>query len=642
MFSLALKFIWSSLEVPSREAVRATLADLAWVGLTFILFVSTIDLPNHIAAENPDDGWQALLPHLARHGVRFGVDTCYCYGPLYYLIISPYDAASFDQKYILELTSKLIAGLMLLRLARQLAPAAGIALLIGSSLIMLAVPLEQEYMMLAGLGGLLVPLLRRRVTPFDFTITPAFLAAVGLAKFTPFVFALCGLVIFSAYLLTIRPRVLATLPLAMFGLATLAFWSLTGQRLADLPAFVASSFHYSQAYNEGLALPGPVSETRIALGILSLLCLKLYLCRECLWRDRRAATIAGVLLLMMLTGLRWKVGFVRHDSHSLLTFVMLLVVPALLHHLLGGRRHITIAATLLAGIGVYAVLDHNHLNSVYQQSPVAAWKQHWSNLTQPLDLQAKLERERRGEQARLDLPLIRAIVGTAGIDCVTECQGVALLNGLNVTPRPTLQSVNAMDAAMLNENAAYFAGPSAPPFVLLNWTSFDLRYPTMTEGPSLLTLLGHYEVAMEQKGYLLLKRRVTPRTSDAVTILDRTAAIDEVIELPPPTTGERRTISLDVTKTASGSLHTTAFRPPVLFFVVRTEDGEWHSFRLVAPMATAEFLLDPLCETNAELRTLFESDSGRRVTAIRLHVMKSERGLVHATYSLRIRSIHGS
>src|SRR5207302_9273404 len=117
--------------------------------------------------------------------------------------------------------------------------------------------LHVELFLLAGIAALIAPLLRDRMTLFDIATSAFFLAAISLAKFTAFPLAMFGLAVLSIVIARQRPRWQALLPFSIFGVAMSAFFALCGQRLGDLPAFLSTSFAYSAAFSDGLALEGP-------------------------------------------------------------------------------------------------------------------------------------------------------------------------------------------------------------------------------------------------------------------------------------------------------------------------------------------------------------------------------------------------
>jgi hypothetical protein len=270
-------------------------------------------------------------------------------------------------------------------------------------------------------------------------------------------------------------------------------------------------------------------------------------------------------------------------------------------------------------------------------SLVGTWQQKARDLMHPADLRRRLDAAAADLRSRFDLPAVRARVGTEPVDVLTESQGVALLNGLTLTPRPTIQSVNAVGAAMLRRNAKFFAGPAAPRFVLLRWASFDNRYPTLTDGPAFLEIARRYGPVLEEKGYVLLERRPAAVTAEPRVVLDRTVGIGESVAVPPAA-GGYQTLAFDIAYTPAGRLRMAAFRPPLVFLRVTDDAGATKPYRLVPGMAANEFLLDPLCENTAELAAFCAGKPGRRVTAVEVFVDRAEREYVRPTMGVTVRA----
>src|SRR5437899_2177202 len=104
---------------------RLNPAPLRPVVLGVMLFVAATALPSYTAGENADEGWSQLLAHLASTDARAGVDYIFPYGPLFELVLSPYEPSRFWHKYALELIGKAAMTLLLVRFAQRMSPLAG-------------------------------------------------------------------------------------------------------------------------------------------------------------------------------------------------------------------------------------------------------------------------------------------------------------------------------------------------------------------------------------------------------------------------------------------------------------------------------------------------------------------------------------
>src|SRR5206468_3226930 len=134
---------------------------------------------------------------------------------------------------------------------------------------------------------------------------------------------------------------------------------------------------------------------------------------------------------------------VRHDAHALGAFALLLFLPAIAFTALNAaprsklRRSLVMFATLLAGIGFVEVLIREKMLAATFGSPLLArWPERARLMLHPGEQQTRLEEQHRELAAKHDLPRIRSIVSKETIDAYTECQGVALLNDLQLVPRP--------------------------------------------------------------------------------------------------------------------------------------------------------------------------------------------------------------
>ena len=629
--------------VAGEPVAAAAARELAWAVAGGVLFVAILQLPSSIATDNPDFSWIQVLAYLQVRGAQAGVDYVFPYGPLHQVLLAPYDPALFPFKFAAEVLFKLATAGLLVRLARQMPGPTGLVFLAVTVALHLALPLTQEVVTLAALPAAWLPVLKGRLTRLDAVLGPAYLAAAGLAKFTLVGVGLAELAVLTAFLLTRRPRWHAAVPPAVYALAAVVLGAAAGQHVGNLPAYYRGGLEYSAAYTEGLAIPGPRADVRLALiGFGLAAAAALAAGRAALTRSQ---ALAGLALVALTAGLGWKLGFARHDAHALLTFVLALYLPTFVTLATPAgprpelRRGLLAAATVAAGLGCYEVMAREGgFRSALAPSLVGEWQKKVHDLTHPADLRARLDATADALRKEYDLPAVRARVGAEPVDVLTESEGVVLLNGLTLAPRPTIQSVNAVGADMLRRNAAYFAGPAAPRFVLLRWASFDGRYPTLTDGPALLEVARRYRPVLEEKGYVLLDRRPEPVAAAPRAVLDRTAEFGDEIPIPPAADGGYQTVTFDIGYTAAGRLRMAAFRPPMVFLIVTDAAGAPKAYRLVPGMAACEFLLDPLCQTTAELGAFCGGKPGRRVASVRLFVEGRERMYVRPTAGVTVRA----
>ena len=606
--------------------------ELGWLVAGVGLLVALVGPPVPPADDTVDPGFAQTLCHLQAAGAQHGRDFQFPYGPQHLLLTRAYDPRLAGTQHRGQLLLAAAGAVLLVRLAQAVPSAVGLSLVGGAVLYSLALTLTQELAVLAGVAAVLRPILRERLSPIDAALGPAYLAAVGLAKFTLVGFGLAGLAVLTASLLARRHWRLAPLPWLAYLLAAVGFGWAGGQHPAYLPAYYTAGFEYAGGYSDGMALFGPRYD-------LVLYLLAVGLTVAAVWRggwDGRSR--AGLALLAMTAGLGWKMGFVRHDGHALVGFAVLLPLPALAGAVRAGRTRwpLVVAATLVAAVGGGLVIARE---PVYRLPAMPAMADEWGRraafVFDPSPTHAELDRHAEALRGRFALPAIREKVGDAPIDLFTDSQGVALLNGLNLHPRPSLQSVNAVTPAALRRNADQLTGPSAPPFLLLRWQSFDGRFPYLTDGPALLEAVRHYRPVLEENGYHLLERRPATAFGAGTVVSEQTTRLRTVAELPPAASDELRTIQLDVRYNPAGKLRLAAFRPPLVALLVRLDGGPWQAHRLVPGMAGVEFPLDPLFE---DARGLWDGRPGPRVTAVQVYVIGAEAWYLDSAVRLTVRS----
>lgn len=623
-------------------AFRLAAAELGWVLVGAFLFVAVLQFPLGVAGDDTDPSWAQVLAHLQTGGAQAGVDYLFPHGPLHTLSTGIYEPGTFWFDYVAEVLFKLALTGLLVRLARQLSAPAGVLFAVTGGLLNLALPALEPLITLAALAAAWVPVLKGRLTWIDALLGPTFLAAAGLAKFTLVGLGVLDLGVLTVFLLTRRPRWHAAIPLAVYAAATVALAAVAGQKVENLPAYFAAGSAYSAGYVDGMGISGPPIDLQL-FGVAVALTAAVAATAGRSWL-RRADVIAGLVLLAGTTALGWRIGFVRHDGHALHPFVAGLFLPGFVARAVADaprpdlRRRLAVAAVVVAVIGCYEVSARpGGFVTTLPASLFEKWLYRAADLIDPSTARDRAEGQAAARRAQFDLPSVREKVGAEPVDVLTESQGVALLNGLTLAPRPTIQSVNAVDADMLRRNAEHFASPTGPRFVLLRWSVFDGRHPTLTDGPALLAVLSRYRPVLDEKGFLLLERRPDPTPPEPRVALDRVASFKEEVAVPAAD-GGYQSLTLGLEYTLLGRLRLATYRPPVIWLNVKDEAGTWRPYRVIPGIASSEFLIDPLCEGNAELRDLFDGKPGRRVTALMLWIDKPDRPFLRSTFGVTIRA----
>jgi hypothetical protein len=195
---------------------------------------------------------------------------------------------------------------------------------------------------------------------------------------------------------------------------------------------------------------------------------------------------------------------------------------------------------------------------------------------------------------------IRTMVAGETVDVFGYHQGLAMISGMNFTPRPVFQSYFAYTPALQKTNLDFYLGRSRPNFVLFRLETINNRFPTLDDAPLLLHLLGAYEPVASSDTTLLLRARtksLTPRMTPLGGVKLRLGQPLLLANYANRLIVAR--INLDLN--AAGELVKLLWRAPGVSIHVRTADGRDGSYTFIPSMARSGFLLTPLVLSNTDL-----------------------------------------
>jgi hypothetical protein len=611
---------------------------LRWLGLVLaggVLWISLLDFPTLVAADDLDPSWARALGYCLTQRWQAGSDYLFTYGPLGYFTTPVYDPDLYWWRYLWEVGIKLLLAGLFLRL-------------------LLGLP---RWWLRAGFYVLILFLFpRRNDLPHIFLIVSlvavvlltenpgrcllagcaGVLAILALTKFT---FCLLGGFALGCLLVALGRQgrwqaVLGTA--ALYGLSVVALWVVLGQSWSNVLPYLRGAIDLARGYSEAMTVPGDNGRLWLSLGILLVLALAgLTLGKP----PRQPATLSGLALLAGLLVLEWKHGFVRQASHQAQYFTTTLFLPLLLLPLGVSRSSVKLAflVVVLSLLGHCPVsweelLDAKRVHSLGVEALSHPYRQ-VAGLLAPLRMQRQLEEEQARLARRWDLPRIRSHVGEEPVDLLTHQQGIVFLNRFRWQPRPVFQSYSAYTPALLEANAAFYRSSRVPRYVLVRLSSIDERFPCLEDSPTLLILLQRYTLVTEEKGFLLLQRDQPAPFHLTEPLPSKTIRLGEWVSLPPRRGAGGYWARLHLSYSLYGKLRRLVYRTPIVYLTVRTESGTERTYRLVPAMARVGFLLDPLIEDTEDFQDLYRSLSseaatwgkeGKRVLALRVSTQGSE------------------
>lgn len=572
-----------------------------------------------------DQSWATVLGWAHLHGVRFGEELVFSYGPLGYLHPrGPYNPLLFETylfgQVLLTLGYTFIYTMTFRRLA-------GPERVLFALVVLLPCRLQNDVLLL-GTGIFALVALDRFVhrSRDDRWAWPGLavialqMNALGLMKFTlfPLTLLLAGIGALL-FLRDRRPRA-AVAWLVGWLASLLVLWLGHGQQLGDLGAFLRGALRIVAGYGAGMGVE--TTPGLLALGLFALVATAatlLYWLKRESPRDLRALLLFGYLAFCLF--LAWRNAFTRADIwhvrffFPLASFVAFALLALASERLAPRWRQALGAVALLCIAGVLSMA----LPQMKAADYAAAGRELRQHVGTALrgELGEQRARQREALRRQYDLPAFRRLVGSERVDLFGCNQAVLLLNAFNYAPRPVFQSYAAYTPPLQQANEAFYLGATAPRFVMLGLCPIDQHYPASEDALALLALLRHYRPVAAEKSFVLMQRAdVTPIAPPPASAAAVSVEPGQWIDVPAGHAAMR--IRLDYGLSLAGRLHALFLREPSLSLEVETADKQVRAFRLVRPVARSGFLLSPLLlEDEDYLRWYYRLDD-LAVTRVRV------------------------
>jgi hypothetical protein len=208
----------------------------------------------------------------------------------------------------------------------------------------------------------------------------------------------------------------------------------------------------------------------------------------------------------------------------------------------------------------------------------------------------------RGSAALFALPRIQAATAGQRTDLLGNAVAYALVNGLNYAPRPGLQSYRVGDPGLAAQDAAHYAGPTAPQFVVQRLQAFDRALPALEAGPAQLALYANYDFQFEENGFVLWRRRPGAAVSPALgpPVWKTAAAWDQPVTLPVQPS-RAYWVTIGASRSAWGWLRRQLLRPADPILLLHDSEGGALSYRAAPENLALGFLLAPLFRSESDL-----------------------------------------
>jgi hypothetical protein len=600
-----------------------------------------------------DASWSSVLGYAHEHGLQFGQDIVFTYGPLGFLA-TPFSAqGSIGLRLISDTLLSLAVGTGLALLALRLGRFWRLFFL--ATAIFLLGNIFPRTDLLIELGVISWGLLS--VVEADRTQRLAVSVFVGVAVFAALVkFTLLILAVLSVgavgldFLFRRKWRWVVWLGVGFVASFVLG-WVVLGQNALHLADFVRKALIISQGYNQAMAYEGSQElrwrGTFVVLTTTAALLVRIIWftpndLRSILWR-RATLTVwlLGALLLV------WKHGFVRTDLYHAGFFfglapLLALGVEALPTRNTGARFWGRVTASLgwfVCLVTVQSiVLPGNIVSSLLQ--PCLSLRDNALKVVAPSTFHREMNEALAVQRNRGQLPGLKTMVSQSGIDMFGFEQSEVLFNDLNYVPRPVFQSYAAYNAPLMQFNEAFYLSPRAPDYVLFRLMSMDRKFPPLEDARTFRHLLINFEPAGNNGSFLLLKSKSA--SAPQLKLLTE-GTIHPRQKLPLDVYGEADLwIEFGLQPTLQGKMQAFIYQPPKVRLAIwyGTADlPKIRRFRAPAPMLASGFLISPLLINNDDVIHLYEGAGYTRPLACTIELNSGTEQFWKQTIPFRILQI---
>ena len=602
------------------------------------------------AQDGLDASWIAAMSDAADRHARWGVDLAFTYGPATPLVVNVYNGDYFTHTLPLLTFFALVFGwcaaLIVVRPGRSLRGIACGTLAVAGAIVSAKGTVDAFYLTLPLLAFLLA-IASERPSRARRAAMMAAGFAMGVAAMTKMSFPLAALSLFLIADVSAVLRRRLPLLLVPFALGVVTGDLFYGQRLSDLPAYLAFQGEVVAGYAGAMALPGPIWDlgaflvagaVLVAAGLWAA------------WRDgwRHASSWLAAIGVVIDLFFLFKAGFIRHDLHSLIAWRGLVIVAVLLAlgSLLPRQRWATLAVT---GVALIVALVYAPVLTVRQSSQKprgAAFAQlygGWLADGPPEQVAAALALLRDPAAFRRDLDQqaadARAAIAEAhplgalpgSVDVLPSLQSRLIAAGLDYRPRPSFQEYSTYTERLAQANRAFVEGPRAPDWILfgpesgIGWMSIDGRYPNLAEGALWPDLLRLYRPDHRIGSLLALKRRAEPMPLPIGSA--RTVVAGFNTPVPVSAAPENAVwATIDARLNLFGRVASLLFRPPLPGLVVRLDDGETRWFRFVPDLGRAGLVVSPIVFNASDFADLAQGRAAapkHRVVAVSIDASRA-------------------
>ena len=351
---------------------------------------------------------------------------------------------------------------------------------------------------------------------------------------------------------------------------------------------------------------------------------------------RRPELALATALATVVVFLLFKEGFIRadyiHIDWFLVPSVYMLVTLAAIALTAQHRDRSPVVLASAAGAAVVALLiaaaTYPQLVSSWSFTDrVARYGGALASILSPAHREAVRTKDLATFAALYGVPatiLDKARGGT--VDVLPWFNAAPLVYGVRGAQQPVLQSYQANTSYLDGLDAAFFAGPNAPDFIVIAYRPIDARVLQFDEPLVVRALIDDYQVdPLSNAAFVLLDRRSGPARPPATSRGEECVSLGQQVTVPQ-LPGERVYAHVRVSVSALGVISGLVYRPDVLYITVTTLDHadplgapRTRTFRFVSGTAGDGLLVSGLATDPSGLAQLLAgSVQGGAITSFRI------------------------
>lgn len=613
-----------------------------WLALT----LAFLHLPEAPPMDPELDGsWELCVPYMFHHGMQFGTDVVFTYGPLGFLISRVYCGAGLWLQFTAMVAAAgMFAWILMVSIRPLKWPARIIAAL--AVLLLISQRSQELYLLMITFLGLQLLLRDEPRDKVRTALACIILGFLSLTKFTNFMLAAAAVIIAAGYYFLGKKWSRGVLIATGFAVAIIGWWLLCGQSISSAGPCILNSLELSKGYEATMFIDEKAREK--FMGVALVLLLAAYGAFEAAATRQRVKGFAVVLIFWAATYLTWKHSFIRAaDAHIFGLYFWALAVALLYPVFFPYRERWRYARVgFLVAIGLFAIggfyrLDPNALTRCIPEIN-GRFRRNFDAFTNLPGFKRDLDSRYAAVASNNAAPRIVQAVGRGSVDVFGFQQRVAIFNGLNYTPRPVFQSYFVYTPKLARLNAAFMTGEKAPEWILQRYEYFDHRYPSTDDGLALRVLLDRYTFQFQDSGYTVWRRTQGKGfTTLPPPVREGDSTFDQDIPVGDIAANASLWLEVVYSYTVAGSLRELLYKPPMVNLMVTTADqpDSPMKFRFPGLIAREGMLLSPYLPDEYDFLRYAAGMGGPKVQSFKLKYSRENARYLKRTFHYRLTAL---